>query len=213
MVTPKPSSMPKLHTGDVVACWGTDRVSRVISLMTSAILPPWSLCWAPSHVAIIHRQSTPSWPSSRNGKTYFDCRPTGVPVSDTGPFWFESTTLVGNVRGAQAHDPAERWEAYGGRCMVFRPTVVLSQEAKDAMGIELRRMVNHGVPYDMAGAILSGTRFVRYMVPASGQRLFCSELVARALQVAQLMNWESPSSFSPGRLCRTLVKSGAFERV
>lgn len=188
-ITPKSIPMPQLHTGDVIACWGTDRVSRVISLMTCSLLPPLRFAWAPSHVAIIHREGS------------------------TDPQWYESTTMVGTTRGAQDHCPRERWQAYGGRCVVLRPTVVLDGEQRDRMGIALRQMVREGVPYDMAGAILSGTRFLRYFVPASGERLFCSELVARTLMVAQLMNWSSPAGYSPGRLCRELVSSGAFEVV
>ena len=188
-VTPPSSTMPALQTGDVIACWGTDRVSRVISLMTSSILPPWELCWSPSHVAIIHEHA------------------------ETGPRWYESTTLVEGQRGAQCHGPDERWLAYGGRCVVFRPTIEVDDGQQARMGAELRRMVSQGVPYDLSGAVISGTRFVRYLAPASGDRLFCSELVARALQVSRLMNWSSPSSYSPGRLLRELVKTGTYERL
>ena len=182
-ITPVPSSMPSIQPGDVVACWGTDWVSRVISLMTVSVLPPWGWCWPPSHVAII----------SGDGE------------------WFESTTLVGSARGVQSHAPAERWVAYRGCCVVLRPTVTLTPEQRERMHSELQQMVNSGVPYDLTGAVLSGTRLVRYVVPASERRLFCSELVARVLMTVGLMNWASPAGFSPGRLCRELVKSGAFE--
>ena len=117
------------------------------------------------------------------------------------------------VYGVQEHRPVDRWNAYQGRCVVYRPVMALSQEQKDQMGIELRRFSAGHVPYDLAGALISGTRFLRYLVPASRNRLFCSELVATVLQRSHLMNWGSPAGYSPGRLLRELVKAGTFERV
>lgn len=188
---------PKLHTGDVVACWGHDWVSRFISLMTVSVLPPWELVWPPSHVAIIHRE----------------------PGAE--PLWYESTTMAQGtaasckrpVYGVQEHCPIDRWNAYHGRCVVYRPAVALSQDQKDRIGVDLRAAVARHVPYDMTGAILSGTRILRHFVPASRRRLFCSELIATVLQRADLMNWSAPSAYSPGRLLRELVKTGAYERV
>ena len=188
---------PQLHTGDVVACWGNDWVSRVISLMTCSLLPPWVLRWPPSHVAIIHREP------------------------DAEPIWYESTTMAPGrpasgkrpVYGVQEHRPAERWSDYGGRCVVYRPTVKLTTAQKQQMGVELRRFAAGHIPYDMTGALLSGMWVLRYLVPASRQRMFCSELIATVLQRVRLMNWGSPAGYSPGRLLRELVKAGAFEEV
>jgi hypothetical protein len=211
-IPPETRLVPALHTGDVVACWGTDRVSRTISLMTSSVFPPWSLMWAPSHVALIHREGM-------------------------GPaYWYESTTMAGGVvsgqrsavsqnqeqrtknkelplpvSGVQIHEIPERWHAYRGRCLILRPTVILDDDQKTKMGVELREMLTQAIPYDLRGALLSGTRLLRYLAPASGRQLFCSELVARVLQVGGLMNWGSPAGYSPGRLCRALVHSGAFD--
>jgi hypothetical protein len=188
---------PALHTGDVVACWGSDWFSRLISAMTCSPLPPWGLGWAPSHVAIIHREP------------------------DAEPIWYESTTLAPGhaaygkppVYGVQEHRPADRWNDYRGRCVVYRPSVKLTTAQKKQMGVELRRFAAGHIPYDVAGALLSGTWFLRHLVPASRSRMFCSELIATVLQRARLMNWGSPSGYSPGRLLRELVKAGAFEPV
>lgn len=194
----QPSTLiPQLFTGDVIACWGSDWVSRVISLMTCSLLPPWELSWPPSHVAMIHREG------------------------DAEPLWYESTTMAQGVPamgkqpvyGVQEHNPETRWNAYHGRCVVYRPVMALTPEQRDQIGITLRQAISRHIPYDLAGALLSGTRFLRHFVPASRRRLFCSELIATVLQRADLMNWGSPAGYSPGRLLRELVKSGAYERV
>lgn len=179
-------TMPDLRTGDVIACWGLDPVSLIISGMTASPLPPWRFAWSPSHVAMVMED-------------------------ERGPWWFESTLMVEGKAGAQWHNPAQRWDAYRGRCLVLRPTVEIDLDQRERMAGELNKFVAARVEYDLGGAILSGTRFLRWLVPASNSRLFCSEMVARVLQVGQLMNWGSPAGYSPGRLCRELVKSGAFE--
>lgn len=187
--------MPRLQSGDVIACWGSDGVSRAISLLTSSLLPPWQLCFAPSHVAIVHQE---------HGEE---------------PLWYESTTMAAGhagfgervVYGAQLHAPGDRWEAYRGNCLVFRPRWALSAEQNEEMGQELRRLISGHVPYDLTGAVLSGTWLLRHLIPASRRRMFCSEMVATVLQRVDLMNWSSPSGYSPGRLVRELVKTGAFE--
>ena len=197
MTTPhSPLSMPPLQPGDIVCCWGTDRVSRVISLMTSWSsfwFAPAGLRWSPSHVAFVVGERTTTDPL----------------------LWYESTTLAQGFSGVQVHQPANRWADYQGRCVVYRLTEGNELEAEQIQRLQrrLRRMIETQVPYDLRGAVLSGTAFIQRWLPSRTQALFCSELIARLLQEVGKLNWTSVSKYSPGRLLRTLVWSGIYERV
>ena len=185
---PPPSvALPPLGTGDVIACWGTDWVSLLISLMTINILPPWSwrLVWGPSHVAIIHCDS--------NGK----------------PWWYESTMMVDGKCGVQAHEPAERWAAYKGRCVVYQINPrELGPGDSEEMGRQLLWFLQRQTTYDIVGALLSGTRILRWFTVAGDSSLFCSEMVCEVLQSVGVINRQSATALNPLRLIRQLVTNG-----
>jgi hypothetical protein len=195
--------------GDVFACWGSDWISRGISLPTSSLIGPRGVRWAPSHVAI----ACPRW----------------YPHHERC-FWWESTSLTDRtclesgkeVSGVQVHEISGRLHDYvnpGGRVSVYRLTkfdVLTSPEVS-----ELRKFLGdclaenaetESVPYDTKGALISGTRLIRRITLWRNQldTLFCSELLAAALQRLGLMCRENPSWFTPARLMRRLLIQGTY---
>jgi hypothetical protein len=193
------------ETGDLAACYGGDVASRVISWGTASVLGPASLRIGPSHVAII-------------------CRYAGQPL------WVESTTfcrrscVVQNrlISGVQAHEPQERvldYETSGGRVDRYRLTDINSLSRIESRLLS-RILVGHCVrknrSYDLAGALLSGTRvfqMTRLFPAADLESLFCSELVAAVLMRLNRMNHANPTRFNPARLMRTLVRTGKYRRM
>ena len=184
--------------GDVVACFGRDAAARVISWATAWPLAPRGLRVGPSHVAII--------------------------CDDGRPIWVESTTLCRRpclvrrrpVTGVQAHRPHDRLADYrGGRVDVYR----FHGLAKLSGGEQalLRRMVDHLLAeqgdYDLGGALISGTRLLRFLPGAELRTLFCSELVAAVLMRLGRLNHANPARFHPARLLRDLVRTGKAARV
>jgi len=192
--------------GDIAACYGTDATSRVISLATCSVFPP--LFVGPSHVALIVRDKAVH--SRELGK----------------PFWFESTTLCRHaclhakalVNGPQIHHPENRINDYvaaGGRVDLYRLSNLDALEPFEQ--IHMARIVEkilHEIPsYDMAGAILSGTRcfhWSKLFPSADFESLFCSELVAKVLQKLGLMNQGNPTRLNPARMMRRLLRSGVY---
>ena len=191
--------------GDLIACSGTDWVSRGIQLATWSPYAARGLRFGPSHVAIISE-------------------------SDRGLLWVESTTLCPHpclirgkhVSGCQAHAPADRVRDYlaaGGTVDVYRLTEInqLDQaERRLLRRILFQHFLFSSVGYDLGGAILSGTRAIRWLGLLPGadlHSLFCSELVAAILMRLNRMNHANPTGFSPARLLRTLVTLGKYHRV
>ena len=194
--------------GDLIACYGRDPLSWVIEWGTGSLVAPRGLRRSPSHVAII-------------------C---AAPEVDPDPVWVESTTLCDRtclirkaaVSGVQVHHPAERIEDYlrsGGRVDVYRLTDINrfgKGESQLLSKILLDYFVRPALPYDYAGAALSGTRvfqWTRWFPAADLQSLFCSELVAAVLMRLNRLNHDNPTRFHPGRLLRELVRTGKYRRV
>ena len=199
---------------DVFACWGTDWVSKGISLetsLTSWITAPSGLRWSPSHVAIGCSRYAPDHDRA---------------------YWFESTSrsqrlCLGSgrsVHGFQVHAVEDRIGDYikpGGRVVQYRLTDI---DALDELEqANLRRVLYQWVgdenkdaaSYDTTGAAFSGLRLLPYL-PCSRadlESLFCSELVAAVLQRCCLMNRSNPARFNPGRLLRTLVRQGTYKQL
>jgi len=191
--------------GDLVACSGTDWVSRGIQLATWSPYAARGLRFGPSHVAILSE-------------------------SDRGLLWVESTTLCPHpcvirgerVSGCQAHAPADRVRDYlaaGGTVDVYRLTDINQFDQKERRllrRILFRHFLWTPVGYDLGGAILSGTRAIRWLGLLPGadlHSLFCSELVAAILMRLNRLNHANPTGFSPARLLRTLVVQGKYHRV
>ncbi len=68
-------------------------------------------------------------------------------------------------------------------------------------------------PYDLRGALLSGTRLFKwtaFMPYPDLESLFCSELCAAALMRLQRMPLSNPSLYNPASLVRELRRCGTF---
>lgn len=195
--------------GDLFACWGNDWQSMAISLRTSSLRGPWELRWGPSHIAI----ACPRW----------------YPYH-TQPSWWESTSLCDRecleacrrVSGVQVHHIADRLLDYlcdGGRVRVYRLTEIdrltpdETRRLRDLLGLGLQDDDEDGSPYDMKGALVSGTRILRKFVAWKNQldKVFCSELVAAVLQRLGRLCRENPSSFTPAQLLRRLLTEGTYQ--
>lgn len=187
---------------DIAACYGTDLTSKVIRYGTASVFGPKRLKVGPSHVAVLTRH-------------------------EGHMKWAESTTMCKHrceysgkhVSGAQLHTPAHRIKDYvdgGGRVEIYRLTPIDSlsqQEAKLADSLLIDHFIAPGIQYDTGGAILSGTRvlkFSRLFPGADLNHLFCSEMVAAVLQRLGRMNRDNPTKYNPACLLRALVRQGTY---
>ena len=196
-----------LQPFDILACYGADHLSRIVTFGTFSPFGDRRLRRPPSHVAII----SPTVPKTR--------RLLAV----------ESTTLCPHpclyrglhVAGAQAHWPHQRIEDYaaaGGRVDVYRINrlIRLGLDADRLAQLLIEGFVRRSLAYDMRGAILSGTwyRYFRHLAARFSQAdletLFCSEMVAFALMACGAMNWDNPAKYTPGRLLRYLRRCGIY---
>ncbi|MEZ6058473.1 MAG: hypothetical protein R3C01_17365 [Planctomycetaceae bacterium] len=199
--------------GDIAACFGSDLTSRIVSYGTASPFAPQRLRVAPSHVAIL-------------------CDPPGrVLKHHQQPpgrmLWVESTTLCPHpclirgthVAGSQAQQPEDRIADYahgGGRVDLYRLADVNSltgRERRLLTQLLIDRFVRRAIDYDLRGAVLSGTRvfqLTRCFPRADLSQLFCSEMIAAVLMRLGRLNRENPSRFHPGRLLRTLVRTGVY---
>ncbi|TWT51823.1 hypothetical protein KOR42_32960 [Thalassoglobus neptunius] len=198
----------EFKAGDIIAFWGGDLPGRAISLMTSSILPPWSLSWAPSHVGL-------AMTAGQN--------------SSSARMLIESTNFSKHpcrltnrlTKGLQAQGLSERvrdYETSGGSWRAFRLTWgnELDEVEVDYLRGICRAAIYRGVGYDWTGAGLSGTRLLqltRLFPTPSAQTLFCSEFIAYALQSLCRMNRANPTRYNPGRLLRELVSTGVYEEI
>lgn len=195
----------QLEPGDIAACYGTDPASRFISGITASIFAPQRLRIGPSHVAMACR-----WQDDL--------------------LWVESTTLCPHpcylkdelTSGPQAHLPEERIADYlsrGGHVDLYRlaPLSKLTGDESQLLAeLLIREFVLPHRPYDLGGALLSGTRLFQLtnLFPnADLQSLFCSELIAAVLMRLNRMNHSNPGRFNPARLLRQLVRCGKYEYV
>ena len=205
-----PAADYQAEPGDIFACWGTDAVSRFISIETSLLtwqFAPPRLRLSPSHVAM-----------AVSSGLRRECH------------WVESTTLARRtclvrgerVSGCQVHHIEHRISDYlatGGRVHVYRLTPI-NRLSLDEMNDMRRDMVDwfvkQGIGYDAASAIFSGTRLIRLadkVLPFWESRscsVFCSQLLAAELQSLGRMNRDDPERYNPGRLLRVLVRTGVY---
>lgn len=196
--------MSDWQPGDILACFGSEPVSRAISVGTFCPIAPHGLRLAPSHVSIVA-----DWMGS--------------------PCVFESTTLANRpclirrkvVSGIQCHRPECRAWDYahrGGRVDVYRLTHWNRLSSRETFELSelLKSMTVEGLTYDTVGALLSGTRvfqLTKFFPSADLEHLFCSELVAFSLMKLCRLSRTNPTRFNPGRLCRRLVSEGTYRKV
>jgi hypothetical protein len=194
----------QLKPGDILACYGTDRVSRTISFGTASVRRPRRLWLGPSHVGIV------------------------VEHPSRGLLVVESTSLCDHpcvfqgrrVSGAQAHYPEQRIGDYltaGGRVDVWRlnPFWAFSDgESAEITQLLCRYFVGRHLRYDMRGAITSGTRVlckVLSWLETDLETVFCSELLAFALMRLHRLPLDNATQFSPARLLRRLYALNVYD--
>lgn len=204
MINPPEPHWPRhLRPGDIMACWGRDTISRVITCGTWSPFGPAGLRLGPSHLAII---------CEIEGKLR----------------WVESTMLAPTacvlrgeqVNGVQVHEPAERVQDYddqGGQVVRYSLTAInrLSEAESELLTwILVEHFVKKSVAYDVGGALISGTRVWQLMRSFPGadlDRLFCSELVSAVLQRLGRLNRTNPTRHNPARLLREAVRQGVYK--
>lgn len=183
--------MTDLYPGDLLFHYGTDWKSRVIEYGTGL---PNRMLKAPSHVSGV------------------------IPWHGADRLLLESTTLCDQpcavngkrISGVQAHVPELRISTYPGTvwlCSLKRECQLTDTE-KDLL---VRRATLYlGEPYDMHGAIESGTHWLQWLglTGADLGSLFCSALWARLLMLCNRMNWAPCKQFNPAGLMRTVLRNG-----
>ena len=177
----------EFEPGDLLIFYGRNFTSRVIEWATQG----------PSHVGIV------------------------CPHLQYKSLLFESTTLCDEpciltgkcVRGVQAHEPGLRIAHYAGSVSVLRlmPAWRLNREETHLLERWLMHVANE--PYDLRGALLSGTRLFKWtaLMPYPDlDSLFCSELCAAALMRLHRMPLTNPSLFNPAFLVREVRRCGTY---
>ena len=199
----------EFETGDILACYGSGLVSKVITVGTSSLLAPRGTRIAPSHVAIVAKTGAadlPLWVESTSLSTQ-PCVIRGEPVS-----------------GVQAHFIEDRAKEYlyrEGKVFVFRLTELdrLSSEEEILLIRIVKHLINSRASYDTKGALISGTRVFKRtrllelfssMLEVDLNSLFCSELIAAVLMRLGRMNRDNPTKFSPASLVRELISQGTY---
>jgi len=180
--------------GDVLACFGRDWSSRLITAWTCG----------PSHVGVV-------------------CAPDPAWGCGAAPVLVESTSFCDRpcryrgekVAGVQVQDPHARVRDYGGRVDVWRllPDEALADGESRLLTALLDRRLREATPYDFAGAAKAGTRVLKFCVYPDAHSVFCSELVARAFMRLGRLRRGNPEGYTPGRLVRELRRCNVAEKV
>lgn len=178
--------------GDLLFFRGTGFASRTIEFVTRG----------PSHVGIIT-----SWRG--HGKTVLAESTTLCPHADL--------ELGKKIDGVQIQDPIERISDYFGRVTILRLSPGWELDERERR--TLRDMVElfHGEPYDLPGALLSGTRLLKWTslmpYPSLGN-FFCSELCAELLmRVSRLPGAIDPGVFNPTTLFRHALRCACYRKA
>ncbi len=196
--------------GDIIACYGADAVSRIISYGTYSPFAPKGLRMGPSHVAIL----------------------AGPWENQDDLMFVESTTkssracLIAQepVAGVQAHTIFDRLGEYhqaGGYCKLFRLTPIDRLTWTEVsllwklLSVHFLRSGHSqgGIGYDYGGALISGTRVLKFsrLLRANLDKVFCSELIAALLMRLNRLGRSNPTRFSPVSLLRKLVRAGTYQ--
>lgn len=191
-----------LRAGDILACYGSDLLSRYISLRTSSLrgTPKWS----PSHVAIVVDLA--------------------VQKAEKQPLLVESTTLCRTpclmagqcVSGVQVHHPWDRIDEYtsrGGWVDVYRHHPAYEIDSEKLTDLVERFLLSRAIPYDPVTAALSAPLWawhLRFAPDEDLESLFCSEAIAFIeKQFGHLTG--NAGTYNPGRLVRRLTFDGVVK--
>ncbi len=200
--------MQGYQAGDILLFSGRDPVSRWIKLWTLSKF---------SHVGIVAEVDEATIGRAKSDGVKL---PSPMPVLPRH-LVFESTTLMESpclitgesINGVQAHDPYSRVIGYPGKVWRMRLTkdFALDPYEKRHMATSLLRYI--GTDYDTKGAVKSGSRWLKekFWPNPDLRTVFCSEYVARSLQVVGRLPLLNPSGLTPGGLYKRLKKSGVYQ--
>ena len=185
-------SLTYFTPGDTLWFCGRGFASRAIGLWTTSLKQKW------------------------NGQLISHC---GIIAQHRGHIkHFESTTLNDLacdearrlVRGVQVNDPHKRIMGYDGRVYLARPWKPLTVEQSTALTASCQAFL--GTPYDMPGALLAGTHWLKRYFDADRTFAFCDEFVSFAMMDARMVveGLYNPSEKTPVWLARWLVRMGIF---
>ena len=172
--------------GDLLAFYRSDTISPAIEFAT----------FGPSHVGIVaeYQGDLRVFESTSLCKT---------PDLATGRSW----------SGVQVQRIEDRIEQYGGK--VKRLSLVdMWQLSTKESSLLSHILCKHwiGKPYDIGGAILSGTQVFKWthLLPYPCEQLFCSQLVAACLMRLCRLGHENPAVYNPASLIRRVRREGKY---
>ncbi|MCW5569209.1 MAG: hypothetical protein KIS84_13400 [Dokdonella sp.] len=184
----------RLLPGDTLWFCGRGFASRAIGLWTASV--PQLLCGRLiSHVGIVYD----------DGCKIRHC---------------ESTTLNDQatderrraIRGVQVNDPWQRIEGYSGRVYLGRFPERGRLTRRQSLKLAEYLGMMGTTSYDMFGALLAGTTWIKRIFAPDATSLFCSELVAMALMDCDVLpRTFNASTATPAWLARHLVSVGICE--
>lgn len=158
-----------LKTGDVIAFSGKGRVSEIIKWRTNSEY---------SHVGVVLDTTV-----NELGKTIFLVESTSlinIPDEITKELW----------KGVQIHILSNRLKSYDGKAWVLPLKYPLKEQKKIEMQRWLRSIHEEKIPYDTIQAIGAGADLLDRLGLVNQpdfSSLFCSELVTKALQIADVV--------------------------
>jgi hypothetical protein len=172
----------RMKTGDVIAFSGKGAFSNIIK---------WRFGTDCSHVAIVYSEEVGSF-----GKVVMIVESTTLTTladAQTGDL----------VKGVQLHFLSKRLDSYDGDAWWVPLKEPLSEQGERKMCAWLRKTHDQRIPYDTAQAIGAGINFWDSILENDPDfsKLFCSELVARALQIAGVVDEDvNPSETAPSEV-------------
>lgn len=199
------------HPGDVIVCSGTDPISRSIRILTCS---PWS------HAAIT------AWVTRENLSHFFperdwkDWKPKTLLFESTADKILPCSISGKKQAGLQSHGVL-KWVAwYPGK--VYRMQFLSKFHGREQERLTdcLLARLKKQIPYDTSGALLAGTRVVKWF-PCLAEKIgdrqssFCIETIESVIQAAFVAR--SLPSFDPGRdrprdLVRKLKSSSLWSK-
>lgn len=191
----KPSSLavyeqyrPLIKTGDVIAFSGTSGFSGFIKLFTKSQY---------SHVGIVIKSDTEMF-----GDTIFITEST----TELGKTNYDGQQVI---KGVQTHFLSQRLAMYQGGAWIFPLKEALSADGAQKMVNWLRSSYVKAVPYDSVQIFGAGLNTIENAFGIQNKpdytRLFCSELVTKALLLGGALDMEdniNPSSQTPAEVSR-----------
>lgn len=193
----------QLQPGDILACYGHDWPSWLISFFTASLRRPSQLRLGPSHVAMVAEHPR------------------------RGLIWVESTSMCDRpcifrgkpVSGVQAHYPENRISDYlagGGHVELWRLNDYWKINPMEPWEAVRGFFDDREIRYDMRGAITSGTRIlcrVLSWLETDIERLFCSELLATVLMHMHRLPLHNATMYNPARLLRHLHRINVYQHM